>query len=165
MYPALACGFLTTVPPGKPCAYSFLMKVLVPSALFTFLSSPSSRKASPRNQPHFHVNIHPLVFFQRVISSLSLFSYYGTKVWCLQTIFQASEKDWRDSFGETLGQRLWSLLVEAGSGRLLLQLPSVPADKQAAAGLLTGTMENRVEHFRKYPFWACAYLKNCRMME
>ena len=45
------------------------------------------------NQPHFYVNIHLLIFFQKIISSLSLFSHYGTKVWCLPTILQASEKD------------------------------------------------------------------------
>lgn len=55
------------------------------------------------------------------------------KCGALQTILKASEKI-RETAWNALGQRLCSLLAEAESGRLLLQLPSVCADKQAAPG-------------------------------
>lgn len=140
-------------------------KVLVLSVLTTVLSTLSSRKAAPRNQSHFYVNIKPLVFFHRILFSLGLFSYYGTKVWCLQTEFQASEKNQEESLEKIPGQRLWSLAKEVGSGRRLLQLTSAPAGRQAAGGPDTGSMGTRMEHFSKCSFWVCAYLENCRMVE
>ena len=53
----------------------------------------------------------------------------------MKTEFQASEKDGRKSLGKTPGERPCSLPVEVESERLLLQLTSVPENRQAASGL------------------------------
>lgn len=112
-------------------------KGLVPSALVTFLSRPSSGKTSPRNQSLFYVNGKPLIFFHTVISYLGIASSYDIKQKfgaCKQN-FRHQRKIAERALKKSPGQRLCRLPKEIQSGRLILQLTSVQADRRAIAGL------------------------------
>ena len=143
--------------PATPvCPYSllietFLYKRFVPSAWITFLSRISSRKASPRNQSHSTLTCSHLSSFTGPFPPLA-FSLIMEQVWCPQTEFQASEKDWRECLGKTPGEGLCSLPIEVESERLLLQLTSVPKNRQAASGLPDGCHRGQDGTFQKIFF-------------
>lgn len=125
---------------------SLCTNVLVPSALVTFLSRPSSRRTSPESS--FDLNRKTRVFLHRVLSSPGVFSHYIIK----QKSGACKQNFWSQRQTEEKALEKKTIPKEVESGRLLLQFTAVHADREAVAGLPDKHREKQDGRFQKIFF-------------